>query len=139
MKTVPKNAIRFCKLTIAGLIWCSFAFKDHVTLMIVLVLLMLSALLKISRAPLILFYAYTVERIFPGPAAEVNVSAMRFAHSLGTLLSLICLIALFTIPSVGWWMVLGFAILKTISTIGFCPGEALYSCYRDGSCSILRS
>lgn len=136
MKTVPKNAIRFCKLTIALLIWYSFAFREDLTLMIVFALLLLSALLKISRAPLILLYSWTAERIFPGPVAEVEESAMRFAHFLGTFLSLVCLLTIFTLPSAGWWIVLGFAILKTISTLGFCPGEAIYSCYKDGTCSL---
>lgn len=138
MKTIPKNAIRFCKLTIAVLIWCSFAFREDITMMIVLALMLLSVLLKISRAPLILLYSITIERILPGPVAQVDESAMRFAHSLGTFLSLLCLVSIYRIPAIGWWIVLGFAILKTISTLGFCPGEALYSCFVNGSCSILK-
>lgn len=139
MKEIPVNAFRFCKVTIAILIWCSFAFREEILLILVLGFLLLSAILKISRAPLILFYSYTFEKIFPSKTKVVNETAMRFAHFLGAALSAICLLAVYYMPSVGWWVVLGFAILKTISTLGFCPGEALYTCYTDGSCSILKS
>jgi hypothetical protein len=95
--------------------------------------------LKISRAPLILFYSYTFEKAFPSKRKEVNEAAMRFAHSMGASLSAICLLLTWYMPAVGWWAVLGFAILKTVSTLGFCPGEALYTCFKDGTCSVLEN
>jgi len=139
MKQIPINAFRFCKVSIAILIWTSFAFREEILLILVFFFLLLSALLKISRAPLILIYSYTIEKIFPSKNKELNEPAMRFAHALGASLSAICLLLIWYMPTVGWWAVLGFAILKTISTLGFCPGEALYSCYKEGTCSILKS
>ena len=139
MKKIPINAFRFCKASIAILIWCSFIFKEDILLMLVFCFLLLSTILKISRAPLILLYSFTIEKVFPSRSAEVNEAAMRFAHALGASLSAICLLLIYLMPSVGWWAVLGFAVLKTISSLGFCPGEALYSCFVDGTCSILKS
>ena len=139
MKNIPINAFRFCKVSVAVLIWCSFIFKEDILLLLVFFFLLLSAILKIARSPLILFYSYTIEKIFPSKSKELNEAAMRFAHALGASLSAICLLLVWYMPSVGWWAVLGFAILKTISTLGFCPGEALYSCYKEGTCSILKS
>jgi hypothetical protein len=139
MKTISRNAFRFCKLSVAVMIWCSFAFREEILLMVVFLMLLFSALLKVTRAPLILLYSTTLERIFPGATLEVDEKALRFAHALGTFLSGMCLVFIYAKPSVGWWMVLAFAILKTVSTLGFCPGEAIYSCYVNGTCSIFKT
>lgn len=139
MKNIPVNAIRFCKASIAILLWCAFVFREDILLIIVFGLLLLSALLKISRAPLILLYSYSFEKIFPSKSTEVDEAAMRFAHTLGTSLSIICLLLVRLMPAIGWWAVLGFAILKTVSMLGFCPGEAVYKCIKDGTCNITGS
>lgn len=138
MKQIPINAFRFCKITVTSMVWLAFAFKSYIFLLLVLIILLLSALLKIKKAPMIIFYSFTIERLFPSRIIEVNESGLRFAHFLGASLSTICLAITIFFPVIGWWYVLGFAILKTISMLGFCPGEALYSCYKDGTCSIFR-
>jgi len=139
MKKIPINAFRFCKVSTALVIWSSFIFKEDILLIMAFGILLLSAILKIARSPLILFYSYTFEKVFPSKSKELNEAAMRFAHALGASLSAICLLLVWYMPAVGWWAVLGFAILKTISTLGFCPGEAIYSCYTAGTCSIIKS
>jgi len=138
MKPIPINAFRFCKITVALLIWLAFAFKSLPLLIIVFVTLGLSALLKIQRAPLIVLYTLTIEQIAPSKVKEVHEKGLRFAHSLGALLSAICITLTLLFPTIGWWYVLAFAILKTVSMLGLCPGEALYSCYAEGSCSIFK-
>jgi hypothetical protein len=107
-------------------------------LIIVHIILLLSAILKIKKAPMIVLYSNTLELLFPSRIIEVNESGLRFAHILGTILSAICLALTIFLPTIGWWYVFGFAILKTISMLGFCPGEAMYSCYVDGTCSIFK-
>ncbi len=138
MKEIPINAFRFCKLTVTLLIWLSFAFKSPALLAIAGLILLFSAILKIQRAPLIVLYRVTIEKWKPSAGKMVSEQSMRFAHTLGTILSAACLAICLLFPTVGWWYVLGFAILKTISMLGFCPGEALYSCVAEGSCSILK-
>ncbi len=135
---IPVNAFRFCKISVAILLWCSFIFKYPSLLIIVFIILFLSALLKIRRAPMIVLYSYTIEKIFPSAEKEVHEKGLRFAHTMGTILSVICLTSVYLNPVTGWWVVLGFCILKTVSNLGFCPGEALYSCYENGSCSIMK-
>lgn len=137
MKKIPLNAFRFCKFSIAIMVWCSFIFKEDILIFLVFGFLLLSALLKISRAPLIIFYTYTIEKLYPSKIIEVDQAAMRFAHALGASISVICLGMIYFQPAYGWWFVLGFAILKTVSTMGFCPGEAVYSCVKEGTCNIL--
>lgn len=127
MKTIPKNALWFNRSVIALLIWASFVFRVELFLIIVVGLLFLDALLKFSASPLVLLYTHTFAKLFPGGDMNVNEKALRFASSLGVLLSTLCLILVYFLPWIGWWTVLGFAILKTISALGFCPGEALYA------------
>lgn len=138
MKLIPINAFRFCKITVTSMVWLAFAFKSYILLMLVFIILILSAILKIKKAPMIILYSNSIERLFPSRQIDVNESGLRFAHILGAILSATCLIITLFFPVIGWWYVLGFSILKTISMIGFCPGEALYSCYNDGTCSIFR-
>lgn len=138
MKQIQINAFRFCKIAVTLMVWLAFAFKSYIFLVLVLFVLLLSALLKIKKAPMIILYSYTIERLFPSKVIEVNESGLRFAHLLGACLSVICLAITIFFPVIGWWYVLGFAILKTISMLGFCPGEAIYSCYKNGTCSIYR-
>lgn len=139
MKAIPINAFRFCKITVTLLVWLAFAFHSLSLLVIVFLILGLSALLKIQRAPLIVLYSITIERIIPSRMKEVHETGLRFAHSLGTVLAAICIALTLLFPTVGWWYVLAFAVLKTVSMLGLCPGEAMYSCYAEGSCSILES
>ncbi|PTN09598.1 DUF4395 family protein [Mangrovibacterium marinum] len=138
MKQIPINAFRFCKITVTLLVWLAYAFKSLPLLIIVLLILGFSAWLKIQRAPLIVLYSKTIEKIRPSRMIEVHEKGLRFAHSLGTALCAICIGLTLLFPTVGWWYVLAFAILKTVSMLGLCPGEALYACYAEGSCSILK-
>lgn len=138
MKQIPVNAFRFCKISITLLIWIAFVFQNHLLLYIAFGVLFLSALLGIKNAPMIVIYSLTIEKLFPSRKIELHTTAMRFAHSLGTIFCGFCIFTVLYFSSIGWWYVLGFAILKTLAMLGFCPGEAMYSCYKNGSCSIFK-
>ena len=72
----------------------------------------------------------------------LNEKAMRFAHSLGTVLSGICVLLIYSPYEFVGWIVVGlFAILKIISAIGFCPASRLYTCATNSNgtcCAFLR-
>jgi len=136
--SVSKAAFAFCRYTIAILIWLALILKNKPLILLVFAILALSAILKIKRAPLILFYTYTINKIFPSKNELLEEKAMRFAHTLGTTLALICIIFLYLInEKVGWIIVLIFAILKTISALGYCPASKMYSCMMSGGCCAL--
>jgi hypothetical protein len=132
--SVPKYAFVFCRYTVAILVWLAFIWRDWRILALVGLIMFFSALLKIRRAPLIVLYKYSVNKIFRSPEEILNESAMRFAHTLATILSVICLAALYINPHVGWALVLFFAVLKTISAVGFCPASKLYECAGSDKC-----
>lgn len=132
---VPKAAFAFCRYSIAILIWLSLIFHLKIILIFVLIIFLLSAILKIQRAPMILFYSYTINKISKSPDEILNEHAMRFAHIMGSVFSLICLFLLYFVSEqVGWIAVFIFALLKSISAFGFCPASKLYECATNDSC-----
>ena len=132
---VPKAAFAFCRYSIAILIWLALIFHAKTIIWIVLAIFLLSAILKIRRAPMILLYRWTVNKIFKSKDEILNEHAMAFAHIMGSVFSVICLSLLyFTDERIGWIAVFCFAILKSISAFGFCPASKLYECATNDSC-----
>jgi hypothetical protein len=132
---VPKAAFIFCRYSVAILVWLAFILKIRWLVVLVFVILALSAVLKVRRAPMILIYSWTVNKMFKSKEELLNEKAMRFAHTLGTIFALISIIFLyFGNIQIGWIIVFVFAIIKTISAFGFCPASKLYSCSTNGSC-----
>ena len=96
--TVQKNAFLFCKIGVGVILWSGFIFRLKELILLAFVILGLSAILGVNRAPMILFYSNTIERLYPSKKVTLNFKAMRFAHTLGTILSFICVILLYTGP-----------------------------------------
>lgn len=132
---VPSAAFAFCRYTLALLIWAALIFHYKPLMILAFILFALSAVLKVRRAPLILLYSYTVNKIFKSPDEVLNEAAMRFAHIMGATFSLVCIgLLYFAPPVVGWSAVLVFAIMKSISAFGYCPASKLYECLSSGGC-----
>lgn len=133
--SVPKGAFIFCRYSIAILVWLAFILRNPWILGLVGLVMFFSALLKIRRAPMIVLYSCTIDKIWESPKEILNESAMKFAHILATGLSVICLIFILFINShIGWFLTFCFAILKTISAVGFCPASKLYECAGSDKC-----
>jgi hypothetical protein len=133
--SVSVAGFAFCRYSVAILIWVSLLLHIKWLLVVVFLILAFSALLKIEKAPMILLYKYTIGKIIKSKEEILNERAMRFAHIMGTILCLICLLFLYCINvNVGWILVFVFAILKTISAFGMCPASKLYECMGNDSC-----
>lgn len=133
--SIESAGFAFCRYGVAILVWVAFIFRIKWLVGLVFVILLLSALLTVKYAPMIVIWRYTFGKLFKSRTEILNVKAMRFAHSLGTVISGICLLFLyFGSPLVGW-IILGFlAVMKTISAFGFCPASKVYVCMSNGSC-----
>lgn len=131
---IPTAAFAFCRYTISVLVWVAVWQRSVWLLGVVALLLGLSALLKVQRAPLIVLYSGTLGRFFRSRDEVVEERAMRFAHTAGTMFALICLAAIWIHPAAGWRLALLFAILKTISALGFCPASKLFTCATNTTC-----
>ncbi len=137
--SVPSAAFAFCRYSLALFVWISFFRHSKVVLSVVCVLFLLSAILKVKNAPLVWLYSATFNKIKPSEEVMLNQHAIYFAHVLGLILSVLCLLAVCLInANWAWYFVLAFAILKTISAVGFCPAEKLYNCITNGTCCVIK-
>ena len=135
---VPKNAFVFCRISLTILAWLGFILKSKELILLAFLILLASAILKIQRAPLIVLYSKTVHRFFSSAEIDLDEQGMRFAHILGSVFSGLCVLLLYLQIGFAWRIVFLFALLKTISAFGFCPGEKMYSCLKGGCCGLTR-
>lgn len=135
--SIPRDAFSFCRYSLSILLWLSLFFHEQSLLLLVAVILLLSYLLKIKKAPMIWLYSSTINKFIKSTDQIVNENAMSFAHAMGFILSLTCLGLMAINETVGWYAVLAFAVLKSISALGFCPASKLYECLGNGSCCAL--
>lgn len=128
----------FCRIGLMVLVWLAFILQIKEIILLSFAILLLSAIFTVKYAPMILIWRYTFGLFIKSKDEILNVKAMRFAHSLGTIIAGICVLLLyFGNQTIGWWFVLFFAIMKTISAIGFCPASKLYVCMSSGGCCAL--
>lgn len=134
---ISKASFAFCRFSIAILVWLAFLLSSKIILAIICTIFLLSAILKVERAPMIWLYDQTIQRLYKPKEVVVNQDAIFFAHLAGTTLSAICLsvVSIFQTPA-AWYVVLCFAILKTVSALGFCPATKLYDCTMNGNCCV---
>jgi hypothetical protein len=136
--TVQNNAFIFCRYSIAALIWLALIFESMWLLVAACVVLALSALVTVRRAPMIWLWTNTLGRIVPSRDVVLDVAAMRFAHSLGAVLALVSVALVWRGNPIAWWFVAAFGLLKTVSALGFCPASKLYGCViKEGGCCAL--
>jgi hypothetical protein len=139
--TVSKEGFAFCRLGLAILLWLSLILHLKPLLLFVFVMLLFAAILKVQKAPMILFYDWTIGRLRKSPGVILNESAMRFAHATGTFFCLVCIILLYFVNErIGWAGVFIFAVIKSVSAFGFCPASKLCECVTGnrGCCSFLK-
>jgi len=132
--TVPTHAFIFCRYSISFLVWLAWGLKSIGLVAAVALVLGLSALLKVRRAPMIVLYSRTALRWYKSPEEVLDETGMRFAHALGTAFALACLAAVAWNPHLGWRLTLLFALLKTVSALGFCPASKLFNCANNTTC-----
>lgn len=133
--SISKNAFAFCRYSVAVMIWLAWIFRLKELLLAAFIVLLFSAILKVRRAPMILIYKYTVGKFFPGENVIVDEKGMQFAHSVGAVISGLCLILLYMgYTAAGLMLTFALALLKTSSAFGFCSALKLYSCMNSGTC-----
>lgn len=136
--SIKSAEFAFCRYGVALLVWLAIVLTSKEIVLAVFVILLLSAIMTVKYAPMILIWRYTFGQIIKSKDEVLNLKAMRFAHSIGTFLSGICLLFLyFGNPIIGWGFVWFLAIMKTISAFGFCPASKLYVCMLSGGCCAL--
>ncbi len=133
--SISNKSFIFCRWGLSILVWLCFFLKIKMLMYISFFLLLFSAILTIKYAPMIrLFSLFEYLFNIKKKMIMLDKKGMRFAHSLGALMSGVCSVLLYIDFKFAWSCVFMFAIIKSISAFGICPGEKLYNCINDGNC-----
>ena len=154
MATVPKKGFAFCRFTIALLLWVTLillCFGIKWFIFIPFIIMILSGILTVKRAPLIMLYKVLFDRKGKGETDVLNVNSIRFAHFVGACFSLIVILFLyvFKIKIVAFVFLIILTFLQTVAAFGYCSAQKIYECLvlgknccnlgkklRGGSCSV---
>lgn len=133
--TISKGSFAFCRIVIAGLLWLAILLQIKWLIGVVFIIMLCSAIFKVEKAPLILLYKYTVDKIHPSKNVIVDEKGIFVSHLVGTIFAAICLSILYFVNNLAGWIVTGvFAILQTSAACGFCSALKLYTCMTGGNC-----
>lgn len=133
--TISRGSFAFCRIVIAVLLWIGIIFQTKFLIGVVFVIMLLSAVFKVERSPLILIYKYTIEKIKKSDNVIVDEKGIYISHLVGAIFAAVCLLILyFGDPLVGWIVTVIFAILQTSAACGFCSALKLYTCMTGGNC-----
>lgn len=154
MATVPKKGFAFCRYTIAILLWITVIlvfFNIKWIIFIPFIIMLLSGILTVRRAPLIMLYKVLFDREGKGETDVLNVSSIRFSHFVGSFFCIIIILFLYVVKiDIVAYVFLGIlTILQTIAAFGYCSAQKLYECLvlgknccnlgkkiKGGSCSV---
>ena len=154
MATVPKKGFAFCRYTIAILLWITVILlfiNIKWMIFIPFIIMLISGILTVKRAPLIMLYKVLFDREGKGETDVLNVSSIRFSHFVGSFFCIIIIMFLyvFKIDIVAYIFLGILTILQTIAAFGYCSAQKLYECLvlgknccnlgkriRGGSCNV---
>lgn len=127
MVQVNKKAVGFCKYSLALLFWLSVLFQSFWPLLVALILLVMSAMVGVDKAPLVWLYHRILKK---APKNEyINFHSMRFAHVVAAIFAAISLLLFFARWMIAFdIVVVGVAFLQTAASFGYCSAQKLYEC-----------
>lgn len=133
--SISKASFAFCRIIIASLLWLSIIFQLKFLVILVFLIMLLSAILKVEKSPLIVLYKFTIEKIFSSKSTIVDEKGIFVSHLVGTIFSGLCLILLYFSNQTLAWIITGvFALFQTSAACGFCSALKLYTCMTGGNC-----
>jgi hypothetical protein len=124
----------------ALIVWAGVIFHIQWLLAASAAVMGLSAILTVKRAPMVMLYSWTVERLRPSEKVVLDATGLRLAHVVAVLGIGIPLAFLqWGSPesAVGAWRVLyALALFKTAGAMGFCAVSRAFTCMlgSGGSC-----
>ena len=133
--TISKGSFAFCRIVVAGLLWFSIILQVKWLVGVVFLIMLFSAVLKVEKAPLILLYKHTADKIKQSKNIIVDEKGIYVSHLAGAIFSVVCLALLYFANPIAAWIATGlFALLQTSAACGFCSALKLYTCMTKGTC-----
>jgi hypothetical protein len=131
---VQRGAFLFCRTSLAVALWVALVLRLPWLVAATAVVLALSALLTVARAPLVVAYTWTLGRVWPGGSEVLDERAMRFAHLVGALMVSASWLLLIVRPRSGYVCLALVAVAKTAGALGFCSALRFYGCMNSDTC-----
>lgn len=132
---ISKGSFAFCRTAIAALLWLSVIFRFKPLVITVFIIMVLSAVFKVERAPFILLYKYAIGKFRHSDNIIVDEKGIYVSHLTAAVFSAVCIIMLYFANPIAAWVMTGlFAVLQTSAAFGFCSALKLYTCMTGGNC-----
>ncbi|MCL2816447.1 MAG: hypothetical protein FWD23_17770, partial [Oscillospiraceae bacterium] len=77
---ISKGSFAFCRIVVAGLLWLGIILQTKWLVGAVFLIMLFSAVLKVEKAPLILLYKYTADKIKPSKNIIVDEKGIFVSH-----------------------------------------------------------
>ena len=142
---VPRDAFRCCRWSMAALMWLGVLTGSLLPIALVWLHMLVSAVVTMRWSPVPWLYTRTLHRRWPSEYEELSIPAMRFSHSIASvLIGLPLLLVLLGGPravALGWRWLTIMAIIKTVAAVTGCPAAKLFTCATSGDgtcCAFLR-
>jgi len=130
---ISKIGFDFCRYGVAGIVWLAVIFNQPVWLLVSATILGLSAVLKIRKAPMVVIGEALLGN-FLKEVTVIDENGIRFAHTMGFVLNILVIGIVWSVPTIGLWVMLAFAAMKTVSAAGHCSALKLYDCLNNDTC-----
>ncbi len=131
---ISKGGFAFCRTVIAVLVTLSILPQCRLLLAVAFGIMVLSAIFKVEKAPLILLYKYTVDQWRKPENVVVDEKGIWFSHMVGAVFCLLCLAGFWLNNVLGMVLTMLFALLQISAACGFCSALKLYTCMTSGNC-----
>jgi protein-S-isoprenylcysteine O-methyltransferase Ste14 len=129
LEEIDLNALTFCKWASALIIWTAIILGNYYILLIILINFLLSVLFSVKNSPIVLIYTYTFGLVIKKRIGTIDIQDFRFVHLIAFVFCIISIVPLFFGNNLWFWIpAIMFAILKTITALGYCPASKLRSC-----------
>ncbi|MCL2632426.1 MAG: DUF4395 domain-containing protein [Coriobacteriia bacterium] len=133
--SISKGGFAFCRVVVACMLWLSILIQSSWLVGVVFLIMLLSAIFKVEKAPLIQLYKHSIGKLRASENVIVDQNGIFFSHLVGAVFAALCFILTLTVRPKAAWVVTGlFAVLQTSAAFGFCSALKLYTCMVDGTC-----
>jgi hypothetical protein len=131
---VTAGSFAFCRWSLAVVLWAALVARQPWLVAVTGLLLAASAGAGVHRAPMIMLWRLTGDRLWPSRVVILDERAMRFAHGFGAAFCGVTWVLLLATPRAGLVLLLVLVLLKTVGALGFCTASKLYTCAASGGC-----
>ena len=134
---VNKNAMIFCRVVFAIILWIAFFLKFEWLVILSMFLMLFNVLLTLQFAPLIILYNKFLSRFEKKRKTElINIALIQIIHFIVFLVHLVAFVFIhFFNLKIGFIIIFFLALSKTIGALGFCPISKITNCAVSGCSS----